>query len=77
MLDAIRARILYTLPNGQEQKRKHVRRETGSSPGIANEDFTRIAVANATRQHRNYLIAVSVWLEGPFDVHANIVGLLL
>jgi len=48
MLDAIWAEILYTLPNGQEQKRKHVRHETGSSPGIATEDFTRIAVAKNT-----------------------------
>merc|ERR1712217_270444 len=60
-----------------KKKSKHVRHESDSSPGIAPEDFTKMAVANAKRKQRNYLVAVSVWFEGAFDVHANIVGLLL
>merc|ERR1712187_662881 len=36
-----------------------------------------MAVADAKRKQRNYSVAVSVWFEGAFDFHANVVGLLL
>merc|ERR1712048_515360 len=61
----------------RSKKSKHVRHESDSSSGIAPEDFTKMAVANAKRKQRNYLVAVSVWFEGAFDFHANVVGLLL
>jgi len=59
------------------KKHKHVRHESGSSPGIAHEDFTRIAAANAAWKHLDHLVAVGIWLEGAFNFHADVVGLLL
>jgi len=51
--------------------------QSGGSPGIASGGFTRIATTNAANVLSNYLIAVRVWLIGSFNLHANVVSLLL
>merc|ERR1712019_126286 len=51
--------------------------QSGGSPGIAFGGFTKVATTNAANVLSNYLIAVSVWLIGSLNLHANVVCLLL